>query len=465
MTENEKRKNNNYGLIGLGVMGRNLALNMADHDIDLTVFSISQEERDAVQAQLNVADSMQALVRKLAPPRVLFLMVTAGEAVDLVLEELLPHLEKGDSVIDGGNSNYLDTERRSKFCANSEINFVGVGISGGEEGARNGASVMVGGDQFEHLDALFAAIATEARGKPCYGWLGRGGAGHFVKTVHNGIEYGVMQLIAETYDVLVRSCGKTIAEAQTWFESQRGGVLDSYLIDITAGILGKSDEADGLLLEKVKDVAEQKGTGRWCVDAALELGVPIPTIMAAVTERQLSNQLGVRERLSVRALPTEDTDSLDDSDLAQALYIAIIATFAQGLSLIQTASDENSWGTDITVALKLWRGGCIIRAQLLEDLIAATEALEPGENVLLDESLAKLTASNLPSLRRVASAAIASGVPVPAMTSALSYLDSMHSARLSTHMIQAQRDCFGAHQFERVDMPGRFHANWLGPEE
>ena len=464
MNENKKLESNNYGLIGLGVMGRNLALNMADHGIDVTVFSISEEERNAVQANLKVSDSIHALVEELATPRVLFLMVTAGEAVDLVLEELLPLLSAGDSVIDGGNSNYLDTERRVSACRLEGINFVGVGISGGEEGARNGASVMVGGDQFDHLDRLFAAVATEAHGEPCYGWLGRGGAGHFVKTVHNGIEYGVMQLIAESYDFLVRGCGRSLAEAKDWFESLRGGVLDSYLIDITASILATRDE-DGLLLEKVKDVAEQKGTGKWCVDAALTMGVPVPTIMAAVTERQLSNQVTTREQLSALSEQIARADGQYEDDLEQALYISIIATFAQGLSLIQRASGENNWGTDVSVALKLWRGGCIIRAKLLADLIVATESLPMGENVLLHESVSQKTSTSVPSLRRVASAAVSTGVPMPAMISALSYLDSMYSARLSTHLIQAQRDCFGAHQFERIDKPGRFHASWLGAEQ
>lgn len=456
-------ENVHYGLIGLGVMGRNLALNMADHGIALNVFSISDAERDAVRSQLDVVDSVEALIARTQTPRVLFLMVTAGSAVDSVLDALLPILSAGDTVIDGGNSNYLDTERRVLRCEAQSINFVGVGISGGEEGARNGASVMVGGKRIERLDTLFASIATQAQGEPCYGWLGTGGAGHFVKTVHNGIEYGVMQLIAETYDFLVRGMGLSLQQVHDWFAAQQGGDLDSYLIDITTEIVTKQEDGE-YLLEKVKDVAEQKGTGRWCVDAALELGVPVPTIIAAVTERQLSNQVETRQQLSAEAGEPMYLDGDFEDDLSHALYLGIITTFAQGLALIQTASQTNDWGTELTVALKLWRGGCIIRAKLLDDLIAATHALPPGANVLIDETLSAKTAACLPSLRRIVAGGVQAGLSMPGMTSALSYLDSLHTRRLPTHLIQAQRDCFGAHQFERVDKPGRFHADWLSAD-
>ena len=459
-------ENRRVALIGLGVMGRSLALNMRDHGINVSAFSISAEERTASAAEVPVNDSLPELVAGLAAPRVVFLMVTAGQAVDELVQQLLALLSPDDIIIDGGNSHYLDTERRAKLCSGAGVRFLGVGISGGEEGARHGASVMVGGDEasFAATESLFAAIATQVQGDPCYGWLGHGGAGHFVKTVHNGIEYGVMQLIAESYDFLLRVLGLPMSDVQAWFTALRGGELDSYLIDITSSILAKA-EGESLLIEKVKDVAEQKGTGRWCVDAALTLGVPVPTISAAVTERQISGSASSRAQFAARAVAPEAPrieaiESLSQ-DVAHALHVGILATFAQGLELIHTASAESGWRTELTRAIKLWRGGCIIRAAMLDDFLLASETLSRGENLLLDERIYRRLQAGLPGMRRVVAAALTTGVPLPGMSSALNYIDSLSTTRLPTHLIQAQRDCFGAHQFERTDKSGRFHADWL----
>ena len=442
-------------------MGRNLGLNMVDQGIDVTGFSISAPERHAATPGLPVCDSLAALVETLQAPRVLFLMVTAGEAVDQVITELLPLLQPGDVIIDGGNSHYLDTERRAATCRASNVDFLGVGISGGAAGARHGASVMKGSERMPMLEPLFAAIATHADDEPCYGWLGNGGAGHFVKTVHNGIEYGVMQLIAEAYEFLRCAAGLDLHATQAWFAAQTQGVLASYLMDITAAILAKT-EGDARLIELVSDVAEQKGTGRWCVDAALTFGIPIPTIVAAVTERQLSNQLLTRQRLATTRSHTAQLPETWAQDLTSALHLCMLVTFAQGLDLIRAASTAHQWHTDLRTAIKLWRGGCIIRAHLLGDLLsAAQDNPTAGVNLLTADKLMTTTAAAMPALRRVATTAVACGVALPGMLSAVSYLDSLQAVRLPTHLIQAQRDCFGSHEFERIDRPGRFHVDWL----
>ena len=456
-----------YGLIGLGVMGRNLAENIVDSGLSLSVYSISAEERAAMPAKpgLRVCASQQELIEGLEGPRTVLLMVTAGAAVDEVLRSLLPNLDADDIVIDGGNSHYQDTQRRVALCAESGVHFVGVGISGGEEGARTGASIMVGGprERFHRVEPLFAVVAASAHGEPCYGWVGADAAGHFVKAVHNGIEYALMQLIAETYDFMRRGCGWSQAQVRAWFEAQQGGVLDSYLMEITAAIFRHEDSlGDGLLIDRIADVAGQKGTGRWCVDAAMHMGVPIPGIIAAVNERYLSGLVADRAAFAQRLEGIENavTDPDADENLAATLFVGMLATFAQGLALIRTASELEHWDTDLSTALKLWRGGCIIRATLLEQCLGASATLAEGKNMLLDDTLVDHLQQNLPAMRRVLAASVSAGVPMPASLATLSYIDSLRSERLPTHLIQAQRDYFGAHQYERIDRPGKFHTDW-----
>jgi len=458
-----------YGLIGLGVMGRSLALNMHDHGLAPVAFSIDADERNAlrqVAAEISICDSLQGFVAELSGQRTILLMVTAGPAVDQILDELLPQLKSNDRIIDGGNSLYLDTQRRVERCEKLGIHFMGVGISGGEVGARKGASVMVGGSRETYLqvEPLFTAIACDVSGEPCHGWMGEGAAGHFVKTVHNGIEYGVMQLIAEAYDLLHRGLNLPIEEISTWFTDQKSGPIDSYLIDITAAILQKQDSGSGLLLNKVVDRAGQKGTGRWCVDAALALGVPVPTIVAAVTERKLSGYSLERSELGARMGTTAGANANFTGwkeDLQSGLLAGMLAAFLQGLTLIESASQQHRWLTDIRSALLTWRGGCIIRCVLLEDLLAAVEMRTDGNAIWLVPDLCDTIEACLPALRRTVLAGVTAGIPVPALCATLAYYDSLRSARLPTNLIQAQRDCFGAHRFERTDCEGSFHAEWL----
>lgn len=460
-----------YGIVGLGVMGRNLAWNLHSQNIPVVTYSIDAVERAevrAVTADLQIEASLPALINQLDSPRTVLLMITAGEAIDQVLTELLPLLEPGDAVLDGGNSFYKDTERRIEMCQGTGIEYLGVGVSGGESGARHGASIMVGGNQqsYNQRVELFAALACMAEGEPCYGHVGEGGAGHFVKMVHNGIEYAVMQLLAESYDFMHRGLKLEASEIHAWFASQQGGQLDSYLLDITVGILAKRDDLDtGLLLDKVADQAGQKGTGQWSSVAALEYGVPAPGIIAAVTERQISAL--VDQRLAFAdALEGIEPLRLDSwrQDLADTLFAGMLVAFSQGLELIRQASDVHDWGSDILAPVRLWRGGCIIRAALLNNILANGESLRAGLPLLLAPEIKARVARCTPGWRRIVSTGVIGGLPMPSISACLSYFDSLRSTRLPTALIQAQRDCFGAHTFARVDRPGRFHADWLGSE-
>ena len=457
-----------FAIVGLGVMGRSLAENLHTQRLPVIAYSYSEAERADVRERhpdMRVNETLPGLVAELTTPRVVFLMVTAGEAVDQVLRDLRPLLEPGDVVIDGGNSHFKDSQRRAASLADAGLVFMGTGVSGGEEGARTGASIMVGGARagFERAETLFNAISCEARGEPCYGWMGEGGAGHFVKMVHNGIEYGIMQLIAEAYDFLRRGVGLETAQIHRWFDEYRVGPLNSYLMDITAQILATRDDlGSGLLLDKIADRAGQKGTGRWTVDAAMELGIAVPAITAAVTQRQLSAMVDDRqagERVLHETGAPVDLDSWAE-DLACALLAGIMSTYAQGLQLIEAASNEYEWGTDVCAAVRLWRGGCIIRAGMLDEIIDALVQEGAQTNLLLSSTIAPSILNWLPACRRVVGGALAAGVPAPALSACVAYIDSLRSARLPTNLIQAQRDFFGAHTYQRVDRPGVFHTQW-----
>ncbi|WP_243367816.1 NADP-dependent phosphogluconate dehydrogenase [Fundidesulfovibrio soli] len=468
--------NRDIALIGLAVMGQNLALNMAGKGFSVTVHnrtaSVTHEfmERAGTAAGLRAEDTLAGMVATLARPRKVFLMVKAGSAVDHVIDELAPLLEPGDIIVDGGNSHYRDTELRAETLAAKGLHYLGVGVSGGEEGALRGPSIMPGGDRdaYALLEPILTAIAARADGEPCVGWMGKGGAGHFVKMVHNGIEYGDMQLIAEAYDILGRAGGLEAGRQAEVYARWNEGPLASYLVDITSQVLARTDKDTGKpLVDMVLDEAEQKGTGRWTAESALELGVPVPTLTAAVEARNISAMKTQRVRASrLLAGPAPqggvDVDALV-ADMEQALYAAKVCSYAQGFSLLAEADRRSEFGLELGLAAKVWRAGCIIRAAFLDD-IAASFRREPGlDNLLLAREFTGQVESRIPALRRIVGLAVAAGIPVPALGASLSYFDGYRSGRLPANLIQAQRDCFGAHTFKRTDREGVFHADWSSP--
>jgi 6-phosphogluconate dehydrogenase len=458
------------GLVGLGVMGQNLALNFADHGNRVAVFNRRSEvtnrylEGMAAGYDLLGAPTMEDLVGAIARPRRIMLMVTAGPAVDAVIEQLLPMLEPGDVIIDGGNSLYTDTARRVDDLGRHGIHFVGAGVSGGAAGARHGPSIMPGGSAEAWpivKQPLQAVAAKVADGTPCCDWVGPGGAGHFVKMVHNGIEYGDMQVIAEAYHLLL-AAGRTHQEMSDTFRRFGEGVLDSYLIDITAEILAVEDTPGVPLVTKILDAAGQKGTGKWTVDASMELAQPVTLIAEAVYARMVSARRDERVLASgLLAGPTGLADLAED-DLEQALYASKIVSYAQGFMLLASSSEAFGWDLDLGRIASLWREGCIIRAAFLDDITAAFGREPRPPNLLLDPFFGEALAKAQTGWRRVVAAAVEGGIPVPAYSSALAFYDGYRSGQLPANLIQAQRDYFGAHTYERVDGPrGEFvHHEW-----
>ena len=462
----------NIGLIGLGVMGQNLVLNMADHGYRVAVFNrtgavttafVDEARHDGVVACM----SLSALVDAIARPRAILLMVKAGEAVDAQIEALLPLLDAGDVLMDGGNANYHDTQRRAARLADTGVHFLGVGVSGGEEGARHGPSIMVGGtaDGYAVVAGVFAAIAAVAEDKPCVAHLGSDGAGHFVKTMHNGIEYADMQLIAEAHFILRRALGMSAQETRAVFEAWRGGPLASYLMDITADIVDRPDPETGKpLVDMILDRAGEKGTGRWASIEALDLGVPAPTIGEAVAARGLSALKA--ERVAAAALydGVAATAKGAEAGVADALEGALlagkVAAYAQGFAVLAAASRRWDWRLPMAEIAQIWRAGCIIRSQFLDDIAGAFAAAPDLDNLLAAPFFVELMTAAQADLRLVVGHANAAGLPVPALSSALAYFDGYRHERLSADLIQAQRDYFGAHTFERVDRPGSFHHDW-----
>jgi 6-phosphogluconate dehydrogenase len=465
-----------FGLIGLAVMGQNLVLNAERNGYSVAVYNRTGSKTEAfmqaggkgknIKATYTIEEFIDALER----PRRIMIMVQAGPAVDKVIEQLKPMLEPGDLVIDGGNSWYEDTERRMKALEAEGIGFLGVGVSGGEEGALWGPSIMPGGsrDAYEKVEPILTAIAAKAPedGEPCVTYLGQGGAGHYVKMVHNGIEYGDMQLIAEAYDIL-RRLGKLDAPklADVFTEWNKGELL-SYLIEITAAIFGKIDDETGKpLVELILDSAGQKGTGRWTVQNALEIGAALPTISAAVTARIVSSYKAQRveaEKILPGPPPVFERDvaGLID-DVRAALYASKICSYAQGMAMLKTASDAYGWNLQFGEAARIWRAGCIIRAALLGDITRAYEADDPPSNLLLDPFFKDAVVSRQKAWRRVVVLATQHGIPVPAMSASLAYFDAYRTGRLPANLIQAQRDYFGAHTYERIDKEGVFHTEWI----
>lgn len=466
------------GLVGLAVMGQNLVLNMNDHGYAVAVYnrtaSVTQEFMAGPAAGTRVSGhtDLESFVAALKRPRKVMLMVKAGAAVDAVIAELLPLLEPGDVIIDGGNSNHTDSTRRSRALREAGLLYVGTGVSGGEEGARFGPSIMPGGhaEAWPLVKDILQAISAKVDGAPCCEWMGEDGAGHFVKMVHNGIEYGDMQLIAEAYHLLSSVGGLEANAIGDLFGRWNEGVLDSYLVDITAQIFKHVDEDGRPLVEKILDSAGQKGTGKWTATDALSLGVPLTLISEAVFARYLSALKDERVAASgVLHGPAAQpqTDGLADglaADLEQALYAAKIASYAQGFMLLRSAAAEFDWHLDYRAVARIWRGGCIIRSRFLNDIAAAYEAAPDLPNLLVAPFFVRALEGAQGGWRRSVARAVVAGVPMPAMGAALAFFDGYRQARLPANLIQAQRDFFGAHTYERVDRPRgeHFHTDWTG---
>ena len=464
-----------FGLIGLGVMGQNFIQNVERNGFSAAVYNRSAETTEkfiagpAAGKNIKPAYTLKEFVDSLESPRKIMLLVKAGAPVDATIQQLVPLLDKGDLIIDGGNSFFTDTERRAKELESQGFNFFGMGVSGGEEGALWGPSLMPGGsrDAYKEVEPIMKAVAAKAEedGEPCVTYIGPGGSGHYVKMIHNGIEYGDMELIAESYYLLKRALGLSAQEFHDIFTEWNKEELSSFLIEITAKVFNKIDRDTGKpLVDVILDKAGQKGTGRWMGENALELGISIPTILAAVNGRIISSQK--EERVSASSLLTGPTKKYEGSSqklidaTRDALYVSKICSYAQGMSLLKKASVEYGYNMDLGSIAKIWRAGCIIRARLLNDITSAFNRNRDLPNLLVDDVFRESVNARQESWRFVIHTAIESGIPMPAMSASLAYYDSYRSERLPANLIQAQRDFFGAHTFERIDKPGIFHADW-----
>ena len=465
------------GLIGLGVMGQNLALNLLDNNAQLSVYNRDKEntikfiQGEAKDRAVTPCYSYQELVSSLAKPRQILLMITAGDPVDSVIEALLPLLDKGDIIIDGGNSHYPDTIRRTESLKEQGILFIGAGISGGEEGARHGPAIMPGGNSeaWPPIKECLQAISAKVDGEPCCQWIGDGGAGHYVKMVHNGIEYGDMQLIAEAYQFMHDGLGLDHGQMEWVFDSWNKGPLSSYLIEITRDIMGMKDSDGEPLLDKIQDVAGQKGTGRWTAMSALQESVPLTLIGEAVFARHLSALKASRIKIS-KLYPHKKQQRFEgrfmDATLAalrDGLYAAKIISYAQGFMLMHEASEKYNWNLDYGNIALTWRGGCIIRSVFLDNIKQAYDKNPQLENLLMDDFFIHAIGTALPGWRKTVQEGIGRAIPMPAFASALNFFDAYTSERTSANLIQAQRDYFGAHTYERIDKPRGefFHTDWV----
>lgn len=532
-------ENAQFGMVGLGTMGRNFLLNVAEHGFSCVGYDLDAEKRNLLHEEgkdlpVDSGASVEEFIGKLAKPRNIMLLVPAGKIVDSVINDLLPFLEKDDLIIDGGNSHFTDTEIREKFLTEKGIEFMGIGVSGGEEGARHGASIMPGGRRefYDRIEPILQAVSAKVDGEPCVAYMGKSSAGHFVKMVHNGIEYGLMQILAETYDFMFRVLKMNYLEMSETFQKWNGTELNSFLVEITAEVLKKRDDETGEpLVEMILDKAAQKGTGKWTSQAAMDFGVPIPTIDSAVAMRQISAQKEVRVTIAkkygctmpfVNAELPEDGDTISSvhaseqkenraeqevktavseqheahvsedapkhlahkvsnpsdeqsntdiresndypkliEELKNALLSSFIITYAQGMSLLQTASTEKGYGLNLSDIAKIWRGGCIIRSALLEEMRQAFGKDAKLPNLMLDDKFAEILNKNREDWRSVNEKLLESRVPSLCLSSALAYFDAFRSERLPANLIQAQRDFFGAHTYQRIDKEGSFHmADW-----
>ena len=465
------------GLIGLAVMGQNLVLNMADHGYRVAVFNRTTSKVDefiegpASGTSIIGTHSMEELVASLTVPRKVMLMVKAGKVVDTFIDMLIPLLEPGDVIIDGGNSHYPDSTRRTAYLREKGLRFIGTGVSGGEEGARHGPSIMPGGDPeaWPLVKDIFQAVSAKVDGEPCCQWVGQDGAGHFVKMVHNGIEYGDMQLICEAYSLMENALGMSCDEMHEVFKQWNTGVLDSYLIDITKDILAMKDEDGEPLVDKILDTAGQKGTGKWTGISALDLGVPLTLIGESVFARVLSSLKDERVRAAAILGPAPEVSFTGDRGeiidaLRDALYASKIISYAQGFMLMREAAKDMAWELNYGEIALMWRGGCIIRSTFLGNIKDAYEKDSALENLALDSFFSDALKSAEAGWRKAVMLAVEHGIPAPAFSSALSYFDGYRSERLPANLLQAQRDYFGAHTYERIDKKRGefFHTDWTG---
>ena len=464
-------KKQQVGVIGLAAMGRNLAQNIADHGYSVCVYNRSPEKtQDLLSVSLGMdikaSYSLEEFAGSLATPRKIILMVKAGAAVDSTIEKLVPYLDKADIIIDGGNSFYKDTKKRYDELWEKGLNFIGAGISGGEEGARLGPAIMPGGSKagYEEVEKLLTDISAKVGGEPCCTYIGEGGAGHFVKMVHNGIEYADMQLISEAYYILKTILGQSVPQLHETFSEWNEGELSSYLIEITSDIMTKTDpDTGGYLVDMILDVAGQKGTGKWTSQAALDMGVATPTITESVFMRYLSSYK--KERVEASQLLKGPSDSVTKpksfgESVRRALYASKICSYAQGFSLMSAASSEYDWKLELGEIAKIFRGGCIIRAQFLGRITEAYKKSPELSSLLLDGYFRSVVEEYQDDWRQVIIAATQAGIPVPGFSSALAYYDSYRTDKLPMNLLQAQRDYFGAHTYQRVDKEGVFHTEW-----
>ncbi|PRR93097.1 MULTISPECIES: NADP-dependent phosphogluconate dehydrogenase [unclassified Bacillus (in: firmicutes)] len=462
------------GVVGLAVMGKNLALNIESRGFSVSVYNRSSSKTEEFLEESkgkNVVGtySIEEFVQSLETPRKILLMVKAGAATDATIQSLLPHLEKGDILIDGGNTYYKDTQRRNQQLAESGIHFIGTGVSGGEEGALKGPSIMPGGQKEAHelVKPILEAISAKVDGEPCTTYIGPDGAGHYVKMVHNGIEYGDMQLISESYFILKHVAGLSAEELHEVFSEWNKGELDSYLIEITADIFTKVDEETNQpLVDVILDKAGQKGTGKWTSQSSLDLGVPLPIITESVFARYISAMKDERVEASQLIEGPEPAQSAENKQelieaVRKALFMSKICSYAQGFAQMKAASDEYNWDLKYGEIAMIFRGGCIIRAAFLQQIKEAYDRNPELKNLLLDPYFKDIAQSYQSSLRKVISLAVEQGVPVPSFSSALAYFDSYRTAVLPANLIQAQRDYFGAHTYERIDKDGVFHTEWM----
>ena len=458
-------KNNNYdfGLVGLGVMGRNFILNVADNGFKAFGYDLDTEKVDALKKEggdlekVDATTDLNTFVQSLARPRKIMLLVPAGKIVDSVIESLLPHLDTDDLIIDGGNSFFTDTDRRETYLQEKGIHFFGAGVSGGAKGARLGPSIMPGGNReaYKEVQPIFEAVSAKYKGEPCVAYLGPKSAGNYVKMVHNGIEYGLMQLTSEIYDILKKAGNLDNDELHQTFASWNKGRLQSFLVEITSEIFEEEDDkGDGRLVDKILDKAKQKGTGKWTSQNAMDLGIPIPSIDIAVSMREISALKD--ERVQADELYDRPTpEAIDKSELVkiaeEALYFSFIVTYAQGLHQLGDASKEYGYELDIAVIAKIWRAGCIIRAGLLADITEAFQKDKNVPNLLLSPSFVEKVKSTVGSARLLVAYAAKNGIPLPGLSNSLTYFDAYTSSRLPLNLIQAQRDYFGSHTYERLD--------------
>ena len=463
----------NFGMIGLGVMGRNFLLNIADQGFSVLGFDKDPEKGAALEKAASAdrkvkgTATLEEFIDLLHKPRKFMMLVPAGAPVDAVIEEVLPHLEPGDIVIDGGNSYFLDTDRRGEALAAKGIHYLGIGVSGGEKGARFGPSLMPGGpkEAYAQVKPIFEAAAAKVDGEPCVTYLGVRSAGNYVKMVHNGIEYGLMQLISEAYDLMKRGLGLDNDQLHQIFSRWNQGVLQSFLIEITADIFAqKDDKSDGMLVDKILDKAKQKGTGKWTSQHAFDLGIPLSVIDSAVTMRYLSALKEERVKASEKFTVAKNSFNVDPEKFIQqlenALYFGFITAYAQGLALLKAASDEMNYGLNLSDVARIWRGGCIIRAACLEPIRSAYAKQPDLSNLLMDDYFSKEISAREADMRTVIKFAVEQGIPAAGLMAALAYFDAYRSSRLPSNLIQAQRDNFGAHTYERIDAEGTFHTQW-----